>query len=132
MKYMLDAYKPDSSDYCMGCLMDTYESDHIVLGPLSENELIEEIARIEAVELRVNEEGYNINYSIYQPIMVVSYEKREIIDSKASLLGKEIKEKRKKEKSKLEWQKKKDALEKEKQKELAIFKKLKEKYEPAR
>ena len=128
---MLDAYKPDSSDYCLGCLMDTYGSDHIVLGPLSENELIEEIARIEAVELGMNEEGYNINYSIYQPIMVVSYEKREIIDSKASLLGKEIKEKRKKEKSKLEWQKKKDALEKEKQEELAIFKKLKEKYGPA-
>lgn len=31
MNYTLIGYKPDSSDYCMGCHMASYDSEHFVI-----------------------------------------------------------------------------------------------------
>lgn len=59
-KYMFVAYKPNSSDYCMGCHMASYSSDFIFKNHLTREELIEEWALVlfKNATLDYNEEGY--------------------------------------------------------------------------
>jgi len=44
--YLLIAYKPNSSDYCRGCLMASYSSDFIKEDNLDQDELIKTLADI--------------------------------------------------------------------------------------
>ena len=92
--YTLRANKPDSYDYCRGCLMESYGSDNVLIEALSEVELIKEISKLKAYELGINEEGYEIHYEIYHP-NEISYDERNRIDGKVNDRVEIIKEKRK-------------------------------------
>jgi hypothetical protein len=128
MKYILRAYKENSSDYCMGCHMESYDSDYIEEGPLSEEELIKAIARIKTIELSYKECGYEIWYEIYQP-EEISHEKSEEINNRVSTLIDDILLEKERKKKETEENEKKKMLEKQRLKELAKLKELKEKYE---
>jgi hypothetical protein len=60
MSYLLIAYKPDSYDYCRGCLMDSYSSDFQQSQHEDRAKLIEQAAELDAYETRSGEEGYSV------------------------------------------------------------------------
>ena len=62
MKYIFIARKPESSDYCRGCLMERYLSDFIFKENLEEADLVQEWAQVlhRNKNLRINEVGYAI------------------------------------------------------------------------
>ena len=59
--FSLTAYKPNSSDYCRGCEMASYDSDFIFVDGLDEKELIEKLADVlhQNMNMRCNEWGYS-------------------------------------------------------------------------
>jgi hypothetical protein len=128
MKYILRAYKPDSDDHCMGCHMASYRSDYIVRSNLSEEQLIEEIAKIKTKKLGHNEWEYEIEYS-YMPTDDIPYEKELEIDEKSDILVENILAERKAKEIEENLRKAEEAFEKQKQQELNRSKELKEKYE---
>jgi hypothetical protein len=60
MNYTLIAYKPDSSDYCMGCHMGSYSSDLEMKNRLEEDELLEMWSNLKSkyTFMGPNEAGY--------------------------------------------------------------------------
>lgn len=62
-RYLLIAYKPDSSDHCRGCKMADYSSDFKSFVLNSKEELIKEWANLASYETLINESGYT--FQIY-------------------------------------------------------------------
>jgi|SaaInlStandDraft_4_1057021.scaffolds.fasta_scaffold49648_2 hypothetical protein len=60
MNTTLIAYKPNSTDHCKGCLMESYDSDFEIHHPETLEEAADIQARLETMELGYNEEGYEI------------------------------------------------------------------------
>ena len=60
--YLLIAHKPDSSDYCRGCLMANYPGDFEIENHLSTEELEEHLIRylLRNKDLGCNEAGYDM------------------------------------------------------------------------
>lgn len=73
--YFLIANKPDSADYCMGCLMESYPSDYIEEHNLTEEALIERIAELDSKPLGYGEDGYSFTY-MEEPVMDPEVEDR--------------------------------------------------------
>ncbi len=57
--FTLIATKSKSSDWCMSCKMAEYDGDQQIMINLSEEELIEKLASLMALDLRINESGYS-------------------------------------------------------------------------
>lgn len=64
MKYILVAYKPDSSDYCRGCHMASYSSGYKMYSECTREQLIKEWAALRAIELSCNEAEYEFQLII--------------------------------------------------------------------
>lgn len=62
-RYTLIAYKPNSDDYCSGCLMDSYSSDFVEATGIRQY-IINALSRVlvENASLKINEIGYNHIY----------------------------------------------------------------------
>lgn len=60
-RFILIAYKPRSEDYCKGCLMASYSSDHAVHSALTEEELVQVWSEylLKNINLDMNESGYD-------------------------------------------------------------------------
>lgn len=58
MNYTLIAYKPDSDDYCMGCEMARYRSDHRVICSEDPAAIALAWAEVETTKLAHGEAGY--------------------------------------------------------------------------
>lgn len=58
MKYLVVSYKASSDDYCRGCHMASYSSDHHI-EILTKDEAIDHVSTLEATQLSVNECGYD-------------------------------------------------------------------------
>lgn len=58
--YLLVAYKPDSADYCKGCLMASYSSDFVRYNNLSREDLVKRWGELLAknMNLEFGEAGY--------------------------------------------------------------------------
>lgn len=56
--YTFHAYKPDSSDICMGCLMASYSSDEIFEYELDEDGVIDTWSTVLSTSLDTGERGY--------------------------------------------------------------------------
>lgn len=59
-RFILIAYKPRSEDYCKGCLMASYDSDHAVHSVLTEEEFVRVWSEylLRNMNLDINEHGY--------------------------------------------------------------------------
>lgn len=121
-KYKLIGYKPSGADYCMGCLMDSWDSDTYESGPLSEDKLVEEIAR-----LKIENDSWELDYMLYPND--IEYEKCLEIDSKVDdLIKKMLNDRAIRKEAERRWAQKK--LNNEKiEKDIALLKQLKEKYQ---
>ena len=58
MNFTLISHKPDSDDYCKGCLMATYTGNLEVFGCIAKEKLISSIIEYKTRELQYNETGY--------------------------------------------------------------------------
>jgi len=64
-KFILIAYKPNSSDYCMGCHMASYGSDFIFEEYQDVESLAQKLADIDEWYLEDGEDGFEPPYIIY-------------------------------------------------------------------
>lgn len=72
--FILVAYKSNSSDYCRGCHMASYHSEHKLDINLNRERLIKEWARYTAYETKVGESGYDISvFGIVEGKIVLLY-----------------------------------------------------------
>jgi hypothetical protein len=88
-KYILVAYKSDSSDYCRGCHMASYSSDHEIVSTDDRTYVVETYAKYLSFEPRVNEDIYELT------LFCDSDEESLAIESEAGIMVEEILETRK-------------------------------------
>lgn len=64
MRYILTAYKSDSSDTCRGCLMESYSSDFEFINTTNRDEAIRFIAKILLANMKLGhgESGYELQW----------------------------------------------------------------------
>jgi hypothetical protein len=115
-KYLLVAYKADTTDYCMGCRMDSTSSEFTHLETDDIDVVIYQLGKIKF------DNDWDEVY-VYGPEKDIAIIYR-LAETKAS----EIKEQKEKARKEELLRKKKAAAEAEKERELAQLKKLKEKY----
>lgn len=69
-KIICIAYKPSSDDYCRGCHMASYSSDHIIETFDDVEQVMPWIKDILNKELSINEDGYEITIIVNGMIVV--------------------------------------------------------------
>ena len=123
MSYLAVCYKPNSDDYCRGCHMASYDSEHHTR-VLEEEELIDFISDLLAQPLDCGEKGFE--YEIYLPWgefeTTDEFDKRIEEEAKKKIKAREEFEKEQAE------QKKRLESARQKRQELETLRKLKEKY----
>lgn len=119
-KYILVAYKSDSADYCRGCHMASYSSDHEVIDTDDREYVVDAYAKYLSFEPKVNEGEYELT------LFCDSDEESLAIQSEAGIISKEMlvtrKAKREIARKAQEEQDKREALER-KRRQLEVLKK---------
>ena len=83
-KYILVAYKPDSDDYCRGCHMASYSSDHEVIETDDRAHIVDAYAKYLSFEPQINERKYELTF------FCDSDEESLAIQSEADIISKEM------------------------------------------
>jgi len=121
--YLVVAYKPNSDDYCRGCHMASYDSEHHARRFEKEDELIDFISDLLSQPLDCGEDGFE--YQIFEPF---EFEETEEFDERIKEeTKKKIEARQKFEKEQAEQKKRLESARQKKQ-ELETLRKLKEKY----
>lgn len=126
MKYLLIAYKPDSADYCRGCHMASYSSDHQQLETDDKSELLDFWAGLLAKELGYNEEGYE--FTLYGDYTKDGFDDAYDLEQEAKALAIRIKAEREAKKKIEEETKKLRERQKQEDRERAQLAELQKKY----
>lgn len=126
MKILITSYKENSTDMCMGCIMDRFDSDHTVEVYENISSASDHLARLDSIEFAPSESKYEHKIFIFEtsddPKIIeenILYETR---DKTKQII--EERKKQKEEKLKIEKELQKKAT---KEKDLAQFEILKKK-----
>jgi hypothetical protein len=100
MTYTVLAYKQDSKDFCMGCLMASYGSDFEFEAFKTEQEAIDFAAKFLAYDRKIGETGYDVTILVngrnwWDDVACEECVASERIIAAASVLGKKLRDGRK-------------------------------------
>ena len=83
-KYILIVYKPNSNDYCRGCHMASYSSDHEIIDTDDRSYVVDAYAKYLSFEPQCGEEEYEIS------LFCDSEEESLAIGREADIISKEM------------------------------------------